>query len=250
MRIVKPIGKYSGEQAKKSLKKGLPILMSSYVFLLLTGLDYLPTYMILGKVTPVADFLAGITFMYGLMQFFIPYQHWRSGLSGERRVEKNLSDKLSDEYSMYNDILLKDGQRSGNIDHIVVGPTGIFVVETKNNQGAIIYDRYGWKGMGENKNPIFQVNKNMFRVKDVLKNCEVFTDKSLYLKSVVVFSNPKANLNITSEPDYGCIVHQIKSAADPSLADLIKNEPARFSDEEIEEIKQCLENSIGNWTTR
>ncbi len=90
----------------------------------------------------------------------------------------------------------------------------------------------------------------MFRVKDVLKNCEVFTDRSLYLKSIVVFSNPKAKLKIMNEPDYGCIVHQIKDVADPSLAEIIKNEPARFSIQEIKEIEQCLENSIGNWAER
>jgi hypothetical protein len=189
MRIVKPIGKYSEEQARKSLRKGLPIIVISYAFLIVTGLDYLPIYLNLGKLAPASHFIAGIVFMYGLMQFFVPYQHWRSGLNGERRVEKNLSNKLSDGYSLYNDVLLKDGQRGGNVDHIVVGPTGIFVIETKNNQGAVTYDRYGWKGMGENRNPISQVNKSMFRIKDILKNCDVFEDDNtrLYLKSIVVF---------------------------------------------------------------
>jgi hypothetical protein len=247
MRIAKSIGKYSQEQAKKSLKKALPIITVSYAFSLLTGLDYFPTYMIFGKATPPLIFVAGIAFMYGLMQFLVPYQRWKSGLSGEKRVQRNLSDKLDDQYSMYNDVLLKDGQRSGNIDHILVGPTGIFIIETKNNQGAITYDRYGWKGIGENRNPIFQVNKNMFRVKDVLKSCDVFTEKPLYLKSVIVFSNPKAILNILSQPDYGCTIHQIKSLEDPSLADLIQKEPERFSHDEIDKIEQCLEDSIGNW---
>ena len=53
-----------------------------------------------------------------------------------------------------------------------------------------------------------------------------------------------------NEPDYGCIVHQIKVVADPSLAEIIKNEPTRFSNQEIKEIEQCLEDSIGNWATR
>ena len=102
--------------------------------------------------------------------------------------------------------------------------------------------------MSENRNPIFQVNKNMFRVKDILKNCDVFADRAPYLKSIIVFSNPKADLKIMHEPDYGCIIQQIMSLTDPSLANLIKNEPARFSAQEIIEIERCLENSIGNWT--
>ena len=90
----------------------------------------------------------------------------------------------------------------------------------------------------------------MFRVKDVLKNYELFTDGSPYLQPIVVFSNSKAKLKIMSEPDYGCIIHQINGVGDPSLADLIKNKPVRFSEKEVEEIEQCLENSIGNWAAR
>lgn len=249
MRIVKPIGRYSEEQARKYIKKGLPIILVSYTFAILTGLYYLPTYMLLGVATPLALFISGIAFMYGLMQFLKPYERWRRGLKGEKLIEKNLSGKLNDEYSLYSDVLLKDGERSGNIDHIVVGPTGIFIIETKNNEGIITYDCYGWKGLVENKNPVFQVNRNMFRVKDVLKNCEIFSDKMPYLKSIVVFSNPKAKLRILNEPEYGCKIIQIKDKEDPSLAEIIKNEPIRFSTQEIKQIEKCLESAIGNWAT-
>jgi hypothetical protein len=47
----------------------------------------------------------------------------------------------------------------------------------------------------------------MFRVShNVLRNCEVFKDRNPYLKSIVVFSNPKAKPKIMNETDYGCIV--------------------------------------------
>ena len=41
MQIEKPIGKYSEEQAKRNLKKAIPIVVISYAFVLLTGLSYL-----------------------------------------------------------------------------------------------------------------------------------------------------------------------------------------------------------------
>lgn len=238
MRIGKQIGKYSENESKKYLKKAVPYLLI-YAFLFLTGLDYLPFYINFGKYTSAINFIGGMVFMYGIMQFLVPFDHWRSGRRGERRVERNLSDKLSDEYSLYNDVLLK-GERSGNIDHIVVGPTGIFVIETKNNGGTINYGSYGWKGLGDSRNPISQVNNNMFRVKKVF-------DKNLYVESIVVFSNSKAKLEIKSEPKCNCRILQLTSAIDPSLADLIKNSPVRFSDQETKEIEQCLEESIGNW---
>ena len=34
------------------------------------------------------------------------------------------------------------------------------------------------------------------------------------------------------------------------VAEIIMNEPLRFSNQEIKEIEQCLENGIGNWATR
>jgi hypothetical protein len=72
---------------------------------------------------------------------FFKYKSWKPeyiGKRGERRVCSTL-DKLSDEYNILNDIMLrtKNG-RTIQIDHIVVSPYGIFVIETKNYQGIII----------------------------------------------------------------------------------------------------------------
>ncbi len=62
------------------------------------------------------------------------------GALGELSVIKNLS-KLCDEYYLFNDLQLElddyvqfDGSslRSAQIDHLVAGPTGVFVIETKN----------------------------------------------------------------------------------------------------------------------
>jgi len=54
------------------------------------------------------------------------------GLNGERQVIANISNKLGDEHSLFNDVMLRDGKTRGNIDHIIVGPRGIFAIETKN----------------------------------------------------------------------------------------------------------------------
>lgn len=182
--------------------------------------------------------------MYGLMQFFVPYQHWKSGLNGERRVIKNLSDKLNNEYSIFNNVLLKDTKRRGDVDHIIVGPTGIFVIETKNNQGVVSFNGFNWKGV--KGSPSQQVRDNMFRIKDLLKHCTVFEDNDLFLKHIVLFSNPKAEIKISKEPEYGCKIIQLKSLSDTCLVDFIKNEPTRFTDQEVTKIEQCLEANIVN----
>jgi hypothetical protein len=57
---------------------------------------------------------------------------WRKGAVGEYEVGAEL-ERLSDNYFVFNDV---DTGR-GNIDHIVVGPTGFFAIETKDWKGVV-----------------------------------------------------------------------------------------------------------------
>jgi hypothetical protein len=242
IRQLKPIGTFSEKQAKKYLKRGLLFLIP-FALLWLTSIHPLPFYIDMGIFNGNRELLKGVLLTFGMLFIMLPYRTWKSGLNGERNAVKNISDKLNSDYSIFNDVLLKDGKR-GNVDHIIVGPTGIFVVETKNNEGTITYDGC-WKGI--NGNPSEQANSNMFRVKDILKECEVFKQRDPYVKSVVVFTNRKANVKILKEPKWGCRVVQIKTLVDSHLSDYIKNEPPRFSDKEIMSIEQSLRMKIGNY---
>lgn len=59
---------------------------------------------------------------------------FRRGIQGERKVSEKLQ-YLSDEFYVLNDLALRP--KSGNIDHVVLGPTGIFAIETKHRTEAI-----------------------------------------------------------------------------------------------------------------
>ncbi len=68
----------------------------------------------------------------------------RKGAAGEKSVAHTLS-KLPDEFRVLNDVQTP----TGNLDHVVVGPTGVFVVETKNWRGIVGADGKGeltWNG--------------------------------------------------------------------------------------------------------
>jgi hypothetical protein len=56
----------------------------------------------------------------------------RKGAAGEKSVAHALS-KLPEEFRVVNDVQTP----SGNLDHVVIGPTGVFVIETKNWRGII-----------------------------------------------------------------------------------------------------------------
>ena len=56
---------------------------------------------------------------------------------GEGTVARRLKSLPSNKYAVFNDVMLKTGRGSVQIDHIVVSQYGIFVVETKNISGII-----------------------------------------------------------------------------------------------------------------
>ena len=62
------------------------------------------------------------------------------GKAGERRVARKL-DWLPKEYTILNDIMLRTQYGTTQIDHVVVSPYGIFVIETKNYKGWIIMSK-------------------------------------------------------------------------------------------------------------
>lgn len=64
--------------------------------------------------------------------------NYLKGARGEEWVAKQLSF-LNSSYSIFHGIRLNDG--NSNFDHIVVGPTGIFIVETKNWSGKVTFDQ-------------------------------------------------------------------------------------------------------------
>lgn len=66
-----------------------------------------------------------------LIPLFRQIRTYDKGSEGEELVEREL-EKLKLEYFIFHDVFTG----RGNVDHIVIGPTGIFTVETKNLRGV------------------------------------------------------------------------------------------------------------------
>ncbi len=57
---------------------------------------------------------------------------WWLGEKGEQYVGQVLEERLSPKgYCVFHDIIFRDKRNVFNIDHVVVGPKGVFVIETK-----------------------------------------------------------------------------------------------------------------------
>ena len=115
---------------------------------------------------------------------------------------------LSNEYITLNDVLLPTRYGTTQIDHIVVSPYGIFVIETKNYKGWIFGHQdseewkqsllgkktlWGWSSEQHKfRNPIRQNLAHFRAVRGLLKDVGEFT-----IIPIVAFSD-SADLNITT----------------------------------------------------
>ncbi len=142
-----------------------------------------------------AGLALGVT---GVVLVLIGFTFWmnasstRKGLEGEQSVASELS-YLNDEFLLLNDVMLPGGR--GNIDHILIGPTGVFVFETKNYSGKYVCygDRWYFQGKRE-KYDVSSVSiqaKNNANTLAGLLHASGFT---VDVNPLIVFTHPSVQL--------------------------------------------------------
>ena len=129
---------------------------------------------------------------------------YKAGRRGEHEVGELLEVGLDDNTLIYNDVLLKHGRKTAQIDHIVIGSNGIFVIETKNWRGRLegrddepMWRQYKQEGARpvKLKSPIIQNDRHVKVLNQVLKGARIeWRD----VVSLVVFSSSRTEICITS----------------------------------------------------
>ena len=112
MHILRTGGKYAREQQRLYEVKAVAFVLTGIILLILLSHVW---------------FLSLIFFGCGLY-YFKRRSDWHKGIQGEKMVVEALAP-LDNSYVLINDVLLPE--RKGNIDHILVGPNGVFAIETK-----------------------------------------------------------------------------------------------------------------------
>ena len=197
MNVLKQSGSYLKRKAVKNLLSSFLCLLA-FAGLLLTSTNISPFYLSLGNLEPVRLVLMLVLLVIGVFWFFPNYGRYMSGSEGEKRVTRVLRESLNDDYFLINDLQLFDG-RKGNIDHVVVGPNGVFVIETKNLRGKIFASEDSWQGTN-GKSPSKQARDNANRVYYAIKASESFRTGKPWVQAIVVFTNKAAKLNIHKPP--------------------------------------------------
>jgi hypothetical protein len=137
------------------------------------------------------------------------YLIWKSGSVGEERVAAALK-ALPDSYVLISGLVVPPNR--GDIDHVVIGPNGIFVLEAKNYGGIISCDKDVWKKVRVSPDgksheamigsPSNQIKRNAKVLKDhiLLKKREIFHGKSphIWVHAILVFTNSRASLELSN----------------------------------------------------
>lgn len=119
------------------------------------------------------------------------------GKRGERKVKRIIGSTVAGEKYIINDLILENEGKTSQIDHVVINPRGVFVIETKNYSGTIYgaEDQREWTqvlayGKVKNKlyNPLKQNATHIYNVKKVIGNLPihslvVFVQNNAYVKS-------------------------------------------------------------------
>ena len=109
---------------------------------------------------------------------------WRRGYEGERCVAELLESELPDGFHVFNDVRFPG--RASNIDHIVVGPTGIFVLDTKNWRGTVAWAEDG-KTLLLNGAPQNSAKAALSDALDVHDKLRALLNREVFVKAVLVF---------------------------------------------------------------
>ena len=119
--------------------------------------------------------------------------NFRKGAVGEELVGGAL-ERFPEEFRVINDLTTP----YGNVDHVVVGPTGVFLLDTKNWRGVVSADNQGellCNGKPLDKSYVRQFVRRVMGIKDKVKSLATGLDP--YFQAVFVFTSARV------EADWG-----------------------------------------------
>jgi hypothetical protein len=123
------------------------------------------------------------------------------GARGESRVARLLSRLDNSKYKALNDIVVRTGRGTSQIDHVVVSTQGIFVIETKNYSGWIhggetseYWTQTFYRTKFRFRNPTKQNWAHVFALRELLHDFG-----SIAYHPIVVFTGSSELKNVYSE---------------------------------------------------
>lgn len=150
-------------------------------------------------------------YLFAVVSALVSAYFWRKrkfltpGIAGED-LALAVSAKLPDHYHVFNNLRVAHDGQGSELDLVIVGEKGVFVVEVKNHNGTIIghekdkewtqhkVGRGGGRYSKQMYNPIKQVGTQVFRLAKNLNERKI----PAWVQGVVFFTNPKADVKVQS----------------------------------------------------
>jgi hypothetical protein len=197
MRKIKGSGSYLKNQVRKNLAKaGLSAILFAASFALLIYIILSTLQFGILEIAGLVFFLAPLAAFYF---YLCKYNIYKGGWQGEKQVVNLLMHTLRDDYFLLNDIYLRDG--GGDIDHIVLGSNGVFVLETKNWNGNISCNGDEWHRPGKRNfsgSPSRQVKRNAAKIQQIIDGNPNLRSWGIWVEGIVVLTNKHAKLQVNN----------------------------------------------------
>ena len=231
MKILRISGNYQRRHIRAYSTIAVVCLFSASA-LCLTWVLQFPVYFNFGRYEFGRGTYTMLFLVIGLLSFK-QYRSYRRGAEGEKQVSSHLGPQLNDDFYLINDVMRLDGR--GNIDHVILSPSGVFVLETKNNRGKITFYgdnwNYGWS-------PVYQVKGNASNIHDMIESSGVLGSRTVpYVIGIVVF--PNAQLSFKYEPS----TPVLNLSELPGYLRNFANGRTQYSLEELFKIKDVILNN-------
>ncbi len=197
MRKMKGSGNYLKNQVRKNLAKAAACLLLFLFIFFLSSLEAILTFSF--GILEAVGFVFSLVLLAGFYYFLHQYRIYSGGWEGEKEVVKLLGNKLSDNYILLNDLYLYGG--GGDIDHIILAPSGVFVLETKNWNGEITCNGDEWRrsGRGNYKgSPSRQVKRNVATIRRIIESVPTLRPLGVWVEGIVVFTNNHSTLHLNN----------------------------------------------------
>ena len=193
-------------------------------------------------VLPVAFGVAEAGFLLSIAPLKSKLDILKAGIMGEEAANGCVK-MLPDSYTAFRNLTVFYEGRKSELDFLIVGPTGLFVVEVKNLNGSVrgriddknwVLHKVGRGGTPYSKtfyNPVKQVNTHVYRTANCLRRNGV----QEYVSAAVYFSNADSPVSVVGADPKTPVFSAEDGGARKMLEHIVRND-RRLTQEDCKRI--------------
>ncbi len=230
-RVLGETGKYVTKQSVKQFQKSILILFVVFCLIAFVSGFQLAKNNIYLSLASISFFSFSLYLVNKMIKKFEKERlNFRKGAAGEAVVGFIL-ESIPDDYNVLNDLKTD----FGNIDHVVIGPTGVYVIDTKNWRGIVTADGNGELLLNGKPTQKPEVKNSVRTVMRIKEKINVLCNIDSYIQGVLAFPSAYVDAKWGTTGNVHCI-------RDEQLYDYIveNKNPNKLNKKEIELISKAF----------